>query len=185
MTQTVTLEATKPDNKLFEGGTDLAYLGRLQSFWDLGPSTWIQFGATGLTGQNDELALRSRLLGVDFAFRWAPPSQARYRELTLKGEWYWSEQDFETESLSGNGGYAQASYRWNQRWITGVRTDWLDGFGDAPQAFQLVPSITWWQSEWVRLRLQYNYLRRSGFDADHTLLFQTVWAVGPHKHETY
>ncbi len=184
-TQTITLEATKSDNKMFEGGTDLSYLGRFQSFWDLGPSTWVQFGVTGVTGQNDDLELDSRLVGVDFAFRWAPPSQARYRELTLKGEWYWSERDVMAESSAGNGGYAQASYRWNRRWITGLRTDWLDGFGDAPRAFQLVPSISWWQSEWVRLRVQYNYLRRSGFDADHTFLFQTVWAVGPHKHETY
>ena len=184
-TQTITFEATKPDNKLFEGGTDLSYLGRLQSFWDLSPSTYLQVGVNGVSGQNDDLALDSRLLGVDVAFRWAPPSRARYQELTLKGEWYWADRDVGAESFSGSGGYAQASYRWNQRWITGLRADWLDPFADREDVFQLVPSITWWQSEWVRLRLQYNFLKRSGFDADHTFLLQTVWAVGPHKHETY
>ncbi len=184
-TQTITLEASLADNKLFAGGTDFSYLGRFQSFVDLSSSSYLQFGANGVYGQNDDLDLDATLFGVDVAFRWAPPARARYRELTLKGEWYWADRDVGAESLSGNGGYAQASYRWDQRWITGFRADWLDSFGDDPTAFQLVPSITWWQSEWVRLRLQYNYLKRSGLDADHTLLFQTVWSVGPHKHETY
>lgn len=184
-TQTLTFETALADNKLFDGGTDFSYLGRFQSFIDVSPSTYLQVGANGVYGQNDDLDLDATLFGVDVAFRWAPPAQARYRELTLKGEWYWADRDIGTESFSGNGGYAQASYRWDQRWITGLRADWLDHFGDDPTAFQLVPSVTWWQSEWVRLRLQYHYLKRAGLDADHTLLLQTVWAVGPHKHETY
>lgn len=184
-TQTITLEAAKTDNKLFAGGTDLSFLGRLQSFWDLSPSSWIQFGVNGLTGQNDEADLDANLLSVDVAFRWAPPARARYRELTLKGEWYWAERDLGPESFSGNGGYAQAHYRWSQRWITGLRVDWLDPMAGDADVVQLVPSITWWQSEWVRLRFQYHYLKRSGFEADHTLLLQTVWAIGPHRHETY
>ncbi len=184
-TQTVTLEATKAGNKLFDGGTDFSYLGRFQSFWDLGPSTYLQFGVNGLTGGNDEADLDASLIGVDIAFRWAPPSQARYRELTLKGEWYWADRDVDGVDFDGNGGYAQANYRWDRRWVTGLRADWLDGYGDGPSVFQLVPSLSWWQSEWVRLRLQYNYLKRAGLDADHTFLVQAVWAVGPHKHETY
>jgi hypothetical protein len=184
-TQTLTFETALADNKLFQGGTDFSYLGRFQSFVDLSPSTYLQVGANGVYGQNDDLDLDATLFAVDVAFRWAPPARSRYRELTLKGEWYWADRDVGTESFSGDGGYAQASYRWDQRWITGFRADWLDHFGDDPTAFQLVPSVTWWQSEWVRLRLQYNYLKRAGLDADHTLLFQTVWAVGPHKHETY
>jgi hypothetical protein len=184
-THTVTLEATRADNKLFDGGTNLSYLGRLQSFLDLSPSTYVQVGVNGVTGRNDDVDLDAQALGVDVALRWAPPSRSRYRELTVRGEWYWARRDIGPERESGNGGYAQASYRWDQRWITGFRADILDGFGDAPTAFQLVPSISWWQSEWVRLRLQYNFLKRAGLDPDHTFLFQTVWAIGPHKHETY
>ena len=184
-TQTLTFEATKSNNKLFEGGTGLSYLGRFQSFWDLGPSTWVQVGATRLTGKNSDAGLNSKLLGVDFSFRWAPPQRAGSRELTLKGEWYWANQNEDGESHSGNGGYAQLSYQWDQRWITGVRADWLDGFHQDSRVFQLVPSLSWWQSEWVRLRLQYNHLKRPGFGTDHTLMLQTVWAIGPHKHETY
>ncbi|MDH3734802.1 MAG: OprO/OprP family phosphate-selective porin [Gemmatimonadota bacterium] len=184
-TQTVTFEATAASNPLFEGGTGFSYLGRLQSFWDLSPSTYLQFGVNGVTGRNGDLDLSSGLLGVDVSFRWAPPSQSRYRELTLKGEWYWARRDIGEDRSTGDGGYGQASVRWSRRWITGLRADWLDGYGAAPTAFQLVPTVSWWQSEWVRLRLQYNFLKRSGVEADHTVLLQIVWAVGPHRHETY
>ena len=49
----------------------------------------------------------------------------------------------------------------------------------------VVPSLTWWQSEWIYLRLQYNYVKPNQLSASHTIMAQVVWAVGPHKHETY
>ena len=184
-TQTVVVEVARADNPLFEGGTDLSYLGRLQSFVELGAGTFLQLGVNGLTGDNDEADLTSRLFGVDAYFRWAPPARSLYRELTLKGEWYWVDRDVGPVDLDGSGGWAQASYRWDRRWITGLRADYLDGFGDEPTAWALVPSVTYWQSEWVRFRLQYDFIKQSGLDGHHTVMLQTVFAVGPHKHETY
>lgn len=183
-TQDLTFEVTRADNPLFRGGTELSYLGRAQSFFDLGPTGYFQVGATGVLGRNDEIDLDSRLLGLDASFKWSPAGRSLYRELTLRGEWYFAEQDLGEQALTGRGGYLQANYRLDRRWIAGLRADYLDAY-DGAEAFQLVPTLTWWQSEWVRLRLQYNLLKREGFDPDHTLLFQTVWAVGPHKHETY
>jgi len=185
-TQTLTLELTRGDNEaLFAGGSEISYLANVQSFWDLSASTYLQFGATGVYGENDDEALISRLLGIDVAFRWRPPGRGLYKDLTLKGEWYFSGKDVAADRLRGDGGYLQAAYRLNRRWVLGARADYLDPFEDAPEIFQFVPSITWWQSEWVRIRLQYNLLAPDGEDTNHTLLLQTVWAVGPHKHETY
>ena len=183
-TQTAIFEVTRGDNvPLFENGGDISYLGRLQSFWDLGAS-YFQLGATGVYGENDDQSLVSRLLGLDVSFRWTP-GQARYRDFQAKGEWYLVEKDFGGAALTGSGGYLQANYRLDRRWIIGTRADYLDGFGDGPTLVQFVPTLTWWQSEFVRLRLQYNYLRPERGPGDHTLLLQAVWAVGPHKHEIY
>ncbi|MFQ5745834.1 MAG: hypothetical protein ACE5HF_01270 [Gemmatimonadota bacterium] len=185
-TQTVWFEATRAENStLFGDDGDLSYLGRIQSFWDLSPSTYLQVGSTGVIGKADQPSSVSRLAGVDVSLRWAPPNRATSREFSLKGEWYWAERDFGATSVTGLGGYAQARYRLNRQWIAGLRADYVEDFGVSDGAWQLVPSITWWQSEWVRLRLQYHYLRDALDGDNHTFLFQTVWAMGPHKHETY
>lgn len=184
-TQTVWFEAARADNDLFDGGTEIAWLSRLQSFFDLGASGFFQVGVNGLVGENDEVGLDSRLFSVDLFYRWTPAGRSLYRDLGLKAEWYFAEQDFPGDDRSGNGGYVQANYRFDRRWVAGLRADYVDSFGDAPKVFQLVPAVTWWQSEWVRLRLQYNLLKPEEREASHTFLLQTVWSVGPHKHETY
>jgi hypothetical protein len=185
-TQTVYLEGTSATNEaMFEHGGDFSLLGRLQSFWDLSSSAYLQLGATGVYGENRDQSLESRLLGLDFAFRWAPPNRALYRALHIKGEWYFSEKEELGEGVTRQGGYAQANYRLNRRLILGVRGDYLEGLENDSDIFQLVPSITWWQSEWLYLRLQYNHLKHEGESTHRSVLLQLVWAVGPHKHETY
>lgn len=185
-TQTVTVEATIGNNDvLFDGGNQFSYLGRFQSFWETGAGTFVQFGATGVWGQNDNEALVSRLLGLDFTFRWRPPSKALYRDLQLKGEWYFGERDVAGTTVTANGGYGQLNFRFGRQLIAGTRVDYVGGYPGNPSIVQIVPSLSWWQSEWVRLRLQYHYVRPEGGPGSHTMLFQVVWAVGPHKHETY
>jgi hypothetical protein len=66
-----------------------------------------------------------------------------------------------------------------------VRGDYLEGSDSDPDIYQLVPSLSWWQSEWVRIRLQYNYLKPASGGGNHTVLLQVVWAIGPHRHEAY
>ncbi len=185
-TNTLSLELTRGDNDaLFAGGNEISFLGRVQSFWDLSPSSYVQFGATGVYGENGEESLISRLLQLDASYRWTPAGRSTYRDFGMKAEWYFVNRDIAAADGSANGGYVQASYRLDRRWILGGRADFLDDFGTEPKIYQLVPSVTWWQSEWVRLRLQYHFLKPAGGDGNHTVLFQTVWAVGPHKHETY
>ena len=50
----------------------------------------------------------------------------------------------------------------------------------------IVPYLTWWQSEYVRLRGEYGYLENdlSG-QSENRFTLELTWAAGPHKHETY
>jgi len=52
------------------------------------------------------------------------------------------------------------------------------------------PFLTFWQSEFVRLRAQYQHVSRDfasahGPDDDDRLWVQVTFAAGPHKHEEY
>ena len=185
-TNTATFELTAGTNDaLFGDGSEASYLGRLQSFWDLSPSTYIQLGGNGLWGQNSGDSLETTLWSLDFAFRWAPPARALYQSLNLKGEWYWVKQALAGAGPWQQGGYLQANYKAGRRWVFGTRADYLAAVGTNPAYMQVVPSITWWQSEWVYLRAQYNYVKPENGGGNHTLFLQVVWAVGPHRHETY
>jgi hypothetical protein len=51
--------------------------------------------------------------------------------------------------------------------------------------WRIVPSITWWESEFVFLRLEGEHAHREIEGGRNLLTIQAVWAMGPHKHETY
>jgi len=186
-TQTAWFEVTQQSNDvLFGDGNQMSFLGRLQSFWDLSPSTYLQLGASGVYGKDSGDDLENGVVQVDASLRWSPTNRSIYQGFQLKGEWYWAEKKVSGVKSNGNGGYLQASYRASRRWIFGLRGDFLDGLTvGEPDLYQVVPSITWWQSEWVYARLQYNYLQPESGSGNSTVLLQIVWAIGPHKHETY
>ena len=53
-------------------------------------------------------------------------------------------------------------------------------------AWLISPTLSWWQSEYVRIRLEYDLLGRSlTDDREGRLLLQVTFAMSPHKHETY
>ncbi|MFQ5551382.1 MAG: hypothetical protein ACE5FJ_09115, partial [Gemmatimonadales bacterium] len=143
-TQTLTLEVTRGNNEaLFDGGNQLSYLGRFQNFWDLSASTYLQLGATGVWGQNDDAGLESRLLALDFSFRWTPPARARYRDFQLKGEWYFAERNAPDiaagplpVTIDGRGGYLQANARVSRRLILGARADFVEPLGEDQEVIQ-------------------------------------------------
>jgi hypothetical protein len=55
-----------------------------------------------------------------------------------------------------------------------------------PYRWQVCPYITWWQSEWVKFRAEYDYGWGQGMsNPEHVLWFQANFAAGPHKHERY
>ena len=56
---------------------------------------------------------------------------------------------------------------------------------DGENEWDISPTLDYWQSEFVMLRLQYSYTKRSYMDDDHSVFLQTVWSMGPHKHEAY
>jgi hypothetical protein len=172
---------------LFQGGTRPSYLVHLNNFWQLSRSTYVQLGATGVYGTNPDADLISRLGGLDLRLTWRPPAQALYREWNLRGELFAVNKHVAGSGETRLGGYLASTYRLGRRWIAGVRYDYVEP-PEGPLAItrQVVPSLTWWQSEWVYLRAQYAHNLTEGFlGASKQLVLQAVWSIGPHKHETY
>src|SRR5881394_3856269 len=182
---TAQLTRSASDGELFGGSSRPTYLVHLLNFWQLTRSTYAQLGGTALYGTDPDSSLRTRVGGIDFRLTWRPPAEALYREWTLRGELYALHKQIAGTGPTRLGGYVSSTYKLNQRWIAGVRYDYVESpeFGQITQ--QIIPTLTLWESEWVFLRGQYRWQRVAGETATNQFAIQAVWAIGPHKHETY
>lgn len=187
--QEVTVEGTLGNNDLlFDGGNRPSVLAHLNNFFGLSPATFVQFGGTVVYGENPDVSLRTLLVGGDFRFTWRPPSRAQYRSFTLRGEGFYLRKRFGGVGDGSLGGYAGAEYQLSRRLFAGTRVDYVEPVGGGRATWAVVPHLTWWQSEWAYLRAEWQHLSEpaaAGRTDANKLLVQVVWAVGPHKHETY
>lgn len=174
-------QLTLADNEvLFDGGNRLSGLGHLNAHWELSRSSFFQLGASGLYGENPEVDLQTRLVGLDARFTWRPPERAMYRSFTLRGEGYALTRKEAGSSQTRLGGYVNALYQLSRRWYLGAQYDLVE-LAPGVRHWQFAPQLTWWQSEWVYFRAEWQRSKR-GPDR---LVIQAVWSIGPHKHEIY
>jgi len=186
-THEVTLQVTRSaSDELFGNSGRPTYLAHLLNFWQLNRSTYMQLGGSILYGTRPDSALRTRVAGLDFRLTWRPPSRALYREWTVRGELLAFRKQIAGVGPTRLGGYVSSTYKMGQRWIAGLAYNYVEvpELGGAITR-QIIPSLTLWESEWVFLRGQYRWEKAAGLNATNQLAFQAVWAIGPHKHETY
>ncbi len=176
---------------LFEGGDRLSFLGHLNNFWELGRSSFFEFGLTGLWGENPDEDLDSRVFGADLRYTWRPPGRELYRSFTVRGEVYGARKRRAGEGDTRHGWFLGAEYQFGRGWYTGARFDYVERL-EGPSGLHdwaIVPYLTWYQSEWVHLRGEWQHHSSPGPDGPREtsdrFLIQVVWAVGPHKHESY
>ena len=198
------IQITNGQNKnLFSG--DLfsfpSVLGHFKNYWDLSQNTYLELGFTGMIGKNNlrgydangnlllEDTRTTTLGGVDLTLFWQPVNQALYKSFTWRTELYYANKELLNDRIKTWGGYSYVEYKFAEQWQIGTRFDYTQPFeinNSSKYSYQVVPYITWWQSHWVKMRLQYNYLNGSELsNAVSTLRLQMVWAVGPHKHDRY
>ncbi len=202
-TYEITVEATRRENEaLFGEAGGLAVLSHLNSFWNLSSSVDFDLGLSWLTGryEHETQAVDRNLFGVEAALNWRPPGRSRYRGVMLRGgvmvlDGLVPHEPEEGEGTGADGGMSDRAVgvwglgemRLSQSWLMGARVDRTENPEDPDESAWLVsPTLTWWQSEYVRLRLEYDLMGRSFETArEGRLLLQVTFAMGPHKHETY
>jgi hypothetical protein len=186
-THEIWAQATSVESDPLLGGARRpTLLLRLQNFWQLTRSTYAQLGVTGFGGNNGDDDLRSRLAGLDFRLTYRPPEAATRREITFRAEGYRLHATELGATTNRYGTFLDLNARMTRRWVLGARYDYVEaprGLEDTEWRF--TPSVTWWQSEFVYLRLEGEHRDSDLEGTRDQLLIQAVWAMGPHKHETY
>jgi hypothetical protein len=183
------LEATgqvyQGNSALFQAPTrgDLAYVGHLRAYRDLGESTNVDLGGSIAYGNNGATAdSTTRLLGVDATLRWKPLRRSIYTHLLARGELTWSQAGTAEGSFDAVGGYGYLEYQFARRFTAGLRYDNSEralapGLRDQGGSF----IVTFKPSEWSLVRAQYRRTSLAGEDRPaNELLFQFLFAIGAH-----
>ena len=167
----------------------------------------VSSGGTTITRKDYQHAA---CFGADLTVLWEPTEQMRHKNLEWRSELYWLNKDILAPDDSGSdtlnswGAYSYLQAKVLRTLDIGVRGDFympddkdyanISGLSLTPLAYveedayqwQISPYITWWQSPFVKFRLEYNHLDGQNFaEPEDKIMLQAVFAVGPHKHERY
>ena len=186
------------------GGAGRGGFGTRSLFAHLGgefgsESEWLAgVSALDARAEGDELGFvgRARLLAFDGTWKWAPQGNFKDGGLTLRGEYlrehrdgdFFDETDPTLDQVWNGrraGAYLEGVYRINRRWETGLRVDRLWADDDGPYASAFEPKresimLTWLNSEFSLLRLQFSHDRPNADDTDNVLNLQYQFNLGAH-----
>jgi hypothetical protein len=161
---------------------DLAYLGHLRAYRDLGESYNVEVGGSFLRGHNDLGPERTtRLWGVDATLRWRPLRRAIYHRFLARTELMWSRREQEDAAAHAFGFYVSGDYQFARRWFVGGRFDQSER-ADDPSLRDRAGSVvlTFWPSEFSQVRGQLRRTRYGEGTTANELLFQFLFSIGAH-----
>jgi len=167
---------------------------------------WLVDQSGVLVTVNDSLP--TRVFGLDFNLFWEPTGRMRYRNVAWRSELYLLDRDILApdgtgeDTISAWGAFTYVQSKLSRKLELGIRLDYYQpdrkgyaasGSSLAPHAFaddvdlwQVTPYLTYQQSPFVRFRLEYSHLeRRELEEPEDSLIFQLIFAAGPHKHDRY
>jgi len=182
------------------GPGDLVFVPRLASSFDLSDNQTLVAGVSGAFGPNDTgIGKRTEIYGADLYWKWKAPNASEgfpYVSWQTEGiyERYEAGADATApvplpyEALRDWGMYSQVLWGFKPRWVAGIRGEYANGDRgafDAQDVFRgererISPVLTFYPSEFSKLRLQYNYDHSELFGDAHSVWLQMEFLLGAH-----
>ena len=178
---------------------DLLYVPRVTSSFDLSDTQTIIVGASGAFGANDTGKTEdTQIYGVDLYWKWRPEraqqgfpfvswqTEGMYRRLEAGAD---ATAGLPDEVLKDQGFYSQVLYGFHLGWVAGLRGEFVSGNGSDfdtidPEAradrTRISPDLTWFPTEFSKLRLQYNYDHGEEFGDESSVWLQAEFLLGAH-----
>jgi hypothetical protein len=182
------------------GPGDLLYVPRLASSFDLTDQQTLVAGTSAAFGPNATgTGLHTQIYGLDLYWKWkSARAQAGFPFVSWQTEAL--HQRFEagadptasppltTETLRDWGFYSQVLWGFKPRWVAGLRGEYANGNHgeDDPndvyrnERTRISPALTFYPSEFSKIRLQYNYDQGALFGTEHSVWLQFEFLLGAH-----
>jgi hypothetical protein len=177
---------------------DLLYLTRWLNSLNLSDEVTLNLGTSALFGPNASgVDNRTNIYGADIYLKWKPlvndrgfPFIASQTEF-MKRKY---EAGEEKDNFNDYGLYTQLLWGFKKGWVAGLRYDFADGNGLSTDYLRdrrqrISPNLTWYPTEFSKIRLQYNYDRAQHISDDgkgdeHSIWLQYEFMLGAHpKHK--
>lgn len=185
---------------------DLLLSPRYAFSLDLTESQTLLAGVSAALGPNNTGAdTDTQVYGLDWMWKWKSPRHhagfpfvAWQTELLARrfeaGAFAEDEDgdgvldvDLPRENLWDYGFYSQLLWGFHKGWVAGLRGDWVSGepgaFAPDPDRdtrWRISPALTWYPTEFSKVRLQYNLDDREGIGVDHSVWLQFEFLLGAH-----
>jgi hypothetical protein len=185
-------------DRTLRGPQDLVYVPRLSSSFDLTDNQTLVAGVSGAFGPNDTgVQKRTEIFGADLYWKWkASNASEGFPYVSWQTEGLY--QRFEAgadpgaglpaQTLRDWGFYSQVLWGFKPRWVVGLRGEYANGNRgafDPEDVFRgererVSPVLTFYPSEFSKLRLQYNYDHGALFGDAHSVWLQMEFLLGAH-----
>lgn len=171
---------------------------------DIGEShSWlagVSYLQTRAESRPDFFTGRSRTLGAQFVWKYAPNGNPTRTNFKLQGEWFWRKENGDLLSADApilgdgstpvswrqGGGYVQAVYQFMPMWRAGLRYDRLDaGSRSSFDPERATAMIDWSPSEFSRVRLQFARAKLAPDLTDNQVFVQYILSLGAHGAHKY
>ena len=175
---------------------DMLYVPRIATSFDLTDEQTILLGASAAFGPNSTGTDENTLIyGLDMFWKW----KSKYAaggfpfitwQTEVMGRRFEAGADINAELpdevMNNWGTYSQVMWGFKKRWVAGLRGDYVDGekYAEDPLSYErwrLSPNLTFYPSEFSKIRLQYNYDDILEDDStEHSVFLQFEFLLGSH-----
>ena len=160
----------------------------LHALWnhDIKKDWNLELGTSWLTGKHDNSGhLETNLFGFDFTLIHTDPT-GRFNNQVFIGEAIYGITDTSnTETQNALGAYLLAQQQLNRDWYLGLRLDWTENaLADNQEVWGVSPYVSWYWSEFLRFRLEYQH-KTGDVPDENTLYLQITWIFGAHPPHPY
>ena len=191
-------------DRTLRGPGDMLFVPRITSSFELTDEQTLVVGASAAFGPNDTGAdKRTEIYGVDLYWKWKPANahagwpfvswqtEANYQNFQAAANLTNAPAGFASlpaETLDDWGVYSQVLWGFKERWVAGLRGEYANGNAGAynpddiyrNERTRISPALTFFTSEFSKVRLQGNYDHGKLFGDQYSIWLQVEFMLGAH-----
>ncbi len=167
-------------------------LAHLKNFWDLTPNATLEFGLTGISGENSA-AHTTNVAAADLTYKWKPVKFNTYKSFTFQNELYYSNAKLDSTTVNAIGWYSLVAMQVSKRTFVTARYDYTNKPSSAQFVEQAASAtIGWYATEFQKIELQGKYTSANQLDPENNfeknfaqVFLRWIFVIGTHGAHQY